>query len=112
MSFNHYAFGCVADWMYRNINGIVPLDAGYRKVRIEPKLDARLTEAHRSYESVQGTISVDWRIQSRDNGEAVYHLSVQIPCNCQATVVLPSGAAYDVGSGVYEYEEKLPGLPA
>lgn len=112
LSFNHYAFGCVADWMYRNINGIVPLDAGYRKVRIEPKLDARLTEAHRTYESVNGAISVDWSIQSRGSGESVYHLAVRIPCNCQAAVVLPGGTAHDVGSGVYEYEEKLPGLHA
>ncbi|MGA9869653.1 MAG: family 78 glycoside hydrolase catalytic domain, partial [Rhodococcus sp. (in: high G+C Gram-positive bacteria)] len=29
-SFNHYAFGAVADWMHRSVAGLAPLEAGYR----------------------------------------------------------------------------------
>ena len=33
-SFNHYAFGCVGDWMYRNILGIRSQSPGYGRVEI------------------------------------------------------------------------------
>jgi len=106
LSFNHYAFGSVADWIYRNINGIVPAEAGFRKVIIAPKPDGKLTKAKRTFDSVNGIIATDWYIEEKD-GKNIYHLQVTIPCNCEATVILPSGKEYAVGSGDYCYEEEL-----
>lgn len=33
-SFNHYAYGAVADWVYQTAAGIAPLFPGYQKVRL------------------------------------------------------------------------------
>lgn len=43
-SFNHYAYGSVADWVYSVAAGINPVEEapGYAKVRIAPIPDARL----------------------------------------------------------------------
>ncbi len=36
-SFNHYAYGAVADWMHQNIGGIRIEEPGYRSSIIEPR---------------------------------------------------------------------------
>lgn len=98
LSLNHYAFGCVDDWMFRNINGIVPTEPGYRTFRIEPKMDERITSASRTFESEYGTIRSDWKIE---NG--LFTLSVSIPANTSAEIVLPDGTAENKGSGSYTF---------
>ncbi len=106
LSFNHYAFGSVADWIYRNVNGIAPAEAGFGKVIIAPKLDGKLTSASRTFDSVNGEIASDWHIEER-NGAKHFCMQVKIPCNCEATVILPSGKTDSVGSGVYSYEDEI-----
>ncbi len=45
-SYNHYAYGAVADWLYRYAAGVdaTPLDAGFHTVVLHPVFDARLGE--------------------------------------------------------------------
>lgn len=100
LSFNHYAFGCVADWIYRNVNGVCPKAPGYRDVLIQPRPDGRLTFAKRTFETANGTLSVSWEI-----ADSHFILQVQIPCNTTAQIILPSGKNYTTGSGVYTYDE-------
>lgn len=98
MSLNHYAFGCVDDWMFRNINGIDFLEPGFKKIRIAPQMDKRIEWAERTYESEYGSIASRWE---KKDGKLV--LKVEIPCNTTAEILLPDGKAYQVGSGKYEY---------
>ena len=84
-SFNHYAFGAVGDWMYRNIGGI-DLDstaAGYQRSRIAPHVGAGLTSARASLETPYGTLASAWSVAA---GQFV--LDVTIPVNTSATVTL------------------------
>lgn len=103
LSFNHYAFGCVADWMFRNIGGIDTDGAGFKHLVIAPKPDGKLTSAHRSFETSQGTAVCDWTIQPQEDGE-VFMLHVSVPCNATATVRLPDGTTHEIGSGNYSFE--------
>ncbi len=84
-SFNHYAFGAVGDWMYRNIGGIDldPAAPGYKKSRIAPRTGAGLTSARASLETPYGTLATAWRIE---NGRFV--LDATIPVNTTAAVTL------------------------
>src|SRR5581483_18328 len=36
-SFNHYAFGAVADWLHRTVGGLAPAEPGYRRIEIKPR---------------------------------------------------------------------------
>lgn len=103
LSFNHYAFGSVADWIFRNICGIDTSDAGFKHLLIAPKLDGRITSSHRSFETSQGIVICDWKIQNRGD-EKTFTMQVTVPCNATATVRLPDGTAKEVGSGYYEFE--------
>ena len=100
ISFNHYAFGCVDDWIFRNICGITPLDAGFRRFRIQPVPDECLAFARRSFASEYGTIAVSW-----EKREGEFVLVCEIPCNTQAEIVLPGGKRQWIGSGKYVFRE-------
>lgn len=104
MSFNHYAFGCVGDWMYRRIAGIRPLAPGYRRLEIRPGLESGLRYATAEYESVKGTIRSSWGLE--ENG---YYLHVRIPANATATVILPFSAESEVMESGRAFE-KIQGL--
>ena len=98
MSLNHYAFGCVDDWMFRTINGINPASPGFREILIQPQPDARLTWAKRTFISEYGPITSDWTCEN-----AEFSLKVEIPCNTHARIILPDGSEHTCGSGRYEF---------
>ncbi len=98
-SFNHYAYGAVADWLHRSVAGLSALASGYRRARIRPNLVGDLTSASARHESPYGEISVAW---ARNNG--TFSLDVEIPTGVTAEVWLPGEEApRDVTSGRYHY---------
>ena len=71
-SYNHYAYGAVADWMYRYAAGIdaTPMDAGFHTVVLHPVFDERLGHIAFDYDSVYGPIHSDWTVTGSDGGVA------------------------------------------
>ena len=59
-SFNHYAYGAVADWVYQVAAGITPLAPGYQKVKIAPQPDARLEELEAYLQTEAGLVHSKW----------------------------------------------------
>ncbi|QKJ20888.1 family 78 glycoside hydrolase catalytic domain [Microbacterium hominis] len=59
-SFNHYAFGCVDDWLFRRIAGIRPTAPGYAEVVIEPDLDCGLSWVRAHVDTPRGRIQLAW----------------------------------------------------
>ena len=96
VSFNHYAFGCVDDWICRHIAGIDSDTPGYSHIVIRPDMDSHLSWCRRTFECEAGEISVYWDKEK---------LSVSIPANTTATVYW-NNQVYDVGSGSYEWTER------
>ena len=64
-SYNHYAYGAVADWIYRYAAGIdtVAEDPGYHTVYLHPHFDPRLGRLHVSYDSAYGKIDSAWEVK-------------------------------------------------
>ncbi|GAB2844019.1 glycoside hydrolase family 78 protein [Actinocorallia aurea] len=97
-SFNHYAFGAVADWLHRTVAGLAPAEPGYRRLRIAPVPGGGLTHASASLRTPYGTASCGWAL---DGGELT--VDAVIPPNTTAEVRLPDGTAADVGSGSHRW---------
>lgn len=95
-SFNHYAFGCVGDWEYRNLLGIRNLGIGYDHLSICPDLDCGLDWAKGHYDCVHGRISVEWKL----DGKMVI-AEVDIPVNVTAQLKIGNEEKI-VGSGKYQ----------
>jgi alpha-L-rhamnosidase len=77
-SYNHYAYGAVADWIYRYAAGVdaTPLDAGFHTVLLHPAFDARLGSVDFSYPSQYGVIRSTWTLKG-----STAEWKVTIPAN-------------------------------
>lgn len=92
-SFNHYAYGSVAGWVFEEAAGITPLEAGFSKVRIAPKPDERLGELRAEYDTEYGKISVYWVYT---DGRVRYEIETPV----EAEIVL-DGVTRRVNAGSY-----------
>lgn len=92
-SFNHYAFGSVAQWLYQYVAGIRPLEtgAGFRRFRLEPMPNSMLTHAEASLRSPQGRIVSRWALS-----EERLELAFEIPFGASAEIVLPDAQGAEV----------------
>ena len=89
-SYNHYAYGAVADWIYGYAAGVdaTPLDAGYHTIALHPVFDARLGHIAFDYASSYGPIHSDWSI---DGATAAWHIT--IPANTRGWLELNAAEA-------------------
>jgi alpha-L-rhamnosidase len=89
-SFNHYAYGAVAEWIYRYAAGIdtVTEDAGFHTILLHPNFDPRLGSLDFSYESRYGTVRSAWTTSGE---KAVW--KVTIPPNTTGRMHLPPAQA-------------------
>ncbi len=99
-SFNHYAYGCIADFIIPYVGGVVQPegDAGYRSVTLIPRPQSSMTHASTSLVTPQGELSFAWQ----DAG-SVLRCEAVIPPNTKATLVLPTKTV-ELAPGVHRIE--------
>ena len=90
-SFNHYAFGCVDEWLYGRLAGLRPTSPGFRTSRIEPDLDADLDWVDASQDTPYGVLRVRWERDADDPTLVTIHLAV--PPNTTSALALPERAS-------------------
>lgn len=102
-SFNHYAFGAVADWMHARIGGLAPNDGGpgWKEIDVAPVPGGGVTSAGACFLSGYGRSCTDWHVDAADGS---FHLTLRVPPNARAVVTLPfSKKVYRVGSGQHRF---------
>lgn len=99
-SYNHFAFGCVGDFMYRRIAGIRQLEAGYREILIEPDFSFPLQWVRAEYDCPCGKIRVCW-----EKREGSVHTEIDLPPDT-CGVLRVQGEEYRIGNGHYESDWK------
>lgn len=95
-SYNHFAFGCVGDFMYRKIGGLNIGEAGFKKLIIVPDFECGLEFAHTKYLSEYGEVAVDWKL--KDNK---YNILIKLPPNTSGSVKL-NNKTVEIGNGRFE----------
>lgn len=90
-SLNHYAYGAIAEWMYRSVAGINPTEdaPGFRRIELAPKPDFRLQWVKAKVDSATGTCKSEWSFD--DKGRLEFRF--EIPFNATARVRLPRAEA-------------------
>jgi alpha-L-rhamnosidase len=101
ISFNHYIFGSVADWMYRTLAGIAPNSdkPGYEEILFAPRPHSTLKWAQASIETRFGPASIRWDEISFGKYEA----KISIPPGSIGLFIGADGnSAQKLGSGTHE----------
>lgn len=98
---NHHMFGTVDEWLFKGIGGLEIIDS--KNLRIRPYFSSDITWAETSVTTMQGKAFCRW-----EKSQAGISLTLEIPFNTKATVVLPTenNQPLELGSGVYYFEIK------
>ena len=99
-SFNHYAYGCVCQWIWETVAGINAdvAQPGFRHIVMKPMPDRRLGFVKASYQSAAGLITSEWKYEGD-----TWVWNFTIPEGATATVTLPgSDEQKDYGAGTHE----------
>jgi alpha-L-rhamnosidase len=100
-SLNHYAYGSIVEWMYRNAAGIQPVEdaPGFQQFILAPQPNYLLKSVCAEFMSPMGLIVSQWNI----SGDGSVSFRFRIPFNAKARLILPdsSGTEYE---GVHELE--------
>ena len=76
LSFNHYAYGAVVDWVYRHVAGIAPdiRAPGYQHVILAPRPAEGIDSVSASVQTALGTVAVEWSTDPDGHFSARYVL--------------------------------------
>ena len=96
-------------WLYKHVAGLRPAPEegdAFRRVVIQPCVPfgqlfpegSPLNAVEFEFNSMHGRYFVRWSLL-----DGVFTLQVEIPCGCEARVVLPDGTVHDVVSGRHDF---------
>ena len=85
-SFNHYAYGCVCQWLWETAAGICADTAtpGFKHIVMRPQPDKRLGHLNAEYQSAAGLIKSQWKYEA-----GTWTWTFTIPEGATASVTLP-----------------------
>jgi alpha-L-rhamnosidase len=86
-SFNHWAFGSVGEWVWRELVGIHCDEdqPGYKHFVLHPRPCTGLAWAKARYDSIRGPIVSEWKMT-----DGQFQFTIEVPANTTATVYIPA----------------------
>lgn len=101
-SFNHYAYGCVCEWIWETAAGIAAdvAQPGFKHIIMKPIPDKRLGFVKAEYQSTAGLIKSEWKYEG---DKWIWNFT--IPEGATAAVTLPgetTATEYKAGSYTIE----------
>lgn len=104
-SFNHYAYGCVCQWLWETAAGIAadPSAPGFRRIIMKPEPDRRLGFVEAVYDSAAGPVKSHWRFEGDK-----WLWDFTVPEGAVAEVTLPGETdSREYTAGTYSVEKIL-----
>ena len=95
-SLNHYSYGAIVGWL---ISGVCGIQYSVTETVIKPVPNKTMGSAMAKYASPNGIIRSEWSYE----GEKCV-ISVEIPCNIKAKVILPDGSEHLAEPGKHTFE--------
>ena len=106
-SFNHYAFGAIADWLHRTVAGLAPAAPGYREILFRPRPGGGLTHASATHDTPYGRAAIGWTLTG-----GTLHVEVTVPVGATALLDLPGEEPRPLGPGTHEASAPYTPTPA
>lgn len=96
-SLNHYAYGCVGDWIYRTIGGIRAEGSGYKEIIFEPDPECGVTSCQCALETPFGRAACHWKME-----DGKMHVSLEVPVGSTGELWV-RGEKVQMGAGKWQY---------
>lgn len=86
-SFNHYAYGAIGQWLYKDVAGLWHDEAapGYKNIIFAPNITPKMSFASATNNTPYGVASSSWK-----QTDGVIEWNVVIPPNATGTIVFPT----------------------
>ena len=100
-SLNHYSYGSIVEWMYRDMLGIVPLEEkpGFKSFCIAPKPNYRIQWAKGNVRTMAGTIESSWEIRGKE-----LSIHITVPFDAKAYICLPDAPLSEIEKQTSGYD--------
>ncbi len=104
-SLNHYSYGAIVEWLYRDVCGIEPLEdaPGFRRFRLAPKPDRSLGFARAVFHSPAGAIESEWAYA----GDTLEY-RFRVPFGATALLCLEGEADTELAQGEHTFTRSVP----
>ncbi|MEV3939093.1 family 78 glycoside hydrolase catalytic domain [Glycomyces sp. NPDC049804] len=86
LSFNHYAYGAVADWLYATVAGLSPAAPGWSAIAFAPVPGGGLSWASAEMDTPHGRAAIRW-----ETGDGSFSAEVEVSPGATAAFTLPPG---------------------
>lgn len=95
-SFNHYAYGAIAQFLYETVAGIRPdeREPGFHRAWLIPRPHCRLRYAGADLQTPYGELSCSWELRDRE-----LTVRCRVPFNSQARLILPDSEGVELVGG-------------
>ncbi len=105
-SHNHAMFAGIDEAFYAGFAGLSPLENGFARFEVKPRMPEALSFVECAMETVSGVIEMQYR-----KNAAGVELKLSVPCNTQAEVYLPDipGAVLHDGETIVQLGERKDG---
>lgn len=104
-SFNHYSYGSIGDWLYREAAGLKEAAPGFKKICIKPHPGGGFTHMKTEENTPYGWAVSSWKLEGN-----IFTLEVDVPFNTTAEVYVPDAGGYtrhEVGSGHHVFSSEM-----
>lgn len=101
-SFNHYAYGAVGECFYRYILGINPLEAGYKKILLNPVIGGSLSYAKGYHITPYGKVVLEWKKYNN-----TIRCFCRIPANTSAIMKIKNNMIFVRGKNYVIHENYI-----
>ncbi|MFD0327221.1 family 78 glycoside hydrolase catalytic domain [Streptacidiphilus monticola] len=107
-SLNHYSKGAVVRFLHTHTLGLrqTPGSTAWESFEVAPVLGGRISWAKGGFDSPQGRIGVEWRVE-----DGKLHLTCEVPPGSTALVRFPDGHEIHARPGRVEASRPLPAPP-
>ena len=104
-SFNHYSYGAIGDWLYREAAGLKEAAPGFKKICVKPHPGGGFSFMKAELNTPYGKAVSYWRQEGK-----TFTLEVEIPFNTTAEIYVPTASGYElheVGSGKHVFSSEI-----
>ncbi len=103
-SLNHYSYGSIVEWMFRNMVGINPQEeaAGFKRFTLAPQPNHHIQSADADLRSAAGEIHSEWSIEGKK-----LRFVFKVPFDAEAVIVLPDADRTEIDAWISREQLKV-----